>query len=228
MSSWDWATNWDWGNPHLDSPGEVLIFEELFPGSDGSAWPAHWTLDGSAGATSTIQSNTGRMTTGALGSYNDYRRAVLADQGESDFDFTADLIVGAQQEKYAAFSWRTDRLWLGNPIWPGNGYVVEIEIDDNTSGYWAIHNVDGGTPTQLGGSDPYTVTAGDTLHLNVRCSGTSVEFRLWANADPKPGSPTFSLTDNVHNARTGHQIALNGGANTGVSVSWDNIRILAI
>jgi hypothetical protein len=211
------------------SPGG-LPFTEPFTGTNGDPWAdPPWTTTVSSGGTVDIQSNQGRMLCGSGGGYNDWCRALLDDLGEADFTVSVDLVVGAQEEKYPALSFRTDRTWDPNhPVWPDNGYVIEVQVDDDTGGYWAVFRQDASEGTSLGAQDPYTITTGDTLHLEAIAEGSAVEVRVWRNAESRPSSPSFSFTDSSHTTRTGHQLGLNGGPTTTDSVVWDNFAVAPV
>lgn len=209
----------------------ALPFAETWTGSNGAAWPADWTTTGSAGVTVDIQSNQGRTRTGAVGAYADYCRGLLTDQAVADFDLTVDVVVGAQAEKYPNIGFRTDRAWNASEFsWPANGYGVELGISATAgTSFWAIDRVDADTRTSLSGQITYTMTTGDTLHVNIRCAGDVVQFRLWKNSESKPAAPTYSFNDATHNTRTGHGLAIQGGNSaTNIDVSYDNLSIVAV
>jgi hypothetical protein len=205
----------------------ALPYSHTWTGTNGAAWSGDWTTSTSSGGTVDIQSNAGRMLCGSIGGYGDWCRALLADQGDADFDLTVDLIPQVQDEHYPVLSFRTDRTWSAGssgPCWATNGYGIEIQIDSDGTGYWNIDRVDAGTRTDIATSS-YAANSGDSIHLNVRCDGTSVEFRIWKNAESKPGTATHSFTDSTHNTRTGHGLATNGGAGTLDEDRWDNLAI---
>jgi hypothetical protein len=205
----------------------ALPYSHTWTGTNGDPWSADWTTSNSGGTTLDIQSNQGRILTGSLGGYADYGRALLADQGEADFDETVDIVVGVQEEKYANVGFRTDRAWhASNAAWPQNGYGVEFGVHPTpASGFWSVERVDASSRTGLSGQTSYTMTAGDTVHVNVRCDGGDVEVRIWKNAEGKPGSATYSFTDSTHDTRTGHQVGLNGGGGATDDIYFDNLAI---
>jgi hypothetical protein len=205
----------------------ALPYSETWTGSNGASWSADWTTSNSAGTTLDIQSNQGRILTGTAGGYNDWGRAILADQGAADFDLTVEVYPGVQEEKYPNIGFRTNRAWhASNPAWPQNGYGVELRVNSvAASGFWSVERVDNSVRTGLSGQTAYTITAGDTLYVNVRCVGTAVEFRIWKNAEGKPTSATYSFTDSTHNTRTGHGLAMNGGGGGTDNIFFDNLAI---
>jgi hypothetical protein len=207
----------------------ALPYSETWTGSNGASWSGDWTTGNSSGATVDHQDSQGRMLLGFLGGYSDYARAMLTDQGSADFDMTVELYPQNQVEMYPCAHFRGDGAWhASNPAWPQNGYGVEIKINNGitTGGWWTIDRVDSSSRTNVsGGTQAMTIAAGDTVYINVRCVDTSVELRVWQNAEGKPTSATFSFTDSTHNTRTGHGLAINGGGGTGNHIRWDNLAI---
>jgi hypothetical protein len=205
----------------------ALPYSETWTGTNGDAWSGDWTTSNSSGTTLDIQSNTGRILTGSLGSFGDYGRALLADQSSADFDMTVDILPGVQEEKYPIVGFRGNGSWATSPTWPQNGYGVELRVMATpASGFYSVERVDAGTRTGLSGQVAYTITAGDTIHMNVVCYGTAVEFRIWKNAESKPTEPTYAFTDTVHNTRTRHSVGLTGGAGTVDDIYFDNLDIV--
>lgn len=206
-----------------------LPYNETWTGTNGNAWSADWTTSATTAGTVEIQSNTGRMTTGTNTAYGGYARALLADQGAADVDIRVDLLAQQQAEMYPNLSFRTDRVWNtgGSPVWPQNGYGLEIKIDLTAgNGSWNIESVAANTRTPVpSGSATYTITNGDTVHLRLTASGTTVNFRIWRNLESEPSTPTFTFTDSTHTSRTGMGLGVNGGGGSGYQTSWEDLSV---
>lgn len=202
------------------SSGDGGVIED-WDGTDGAAWPAQWTASAPNGGLHDIQSNKGRQLTGTGGGYTDYCRALLADVVAADFDITVDVDLVGTIEAYTSLHFRSDGVWNGNDS-TNNGWRVFFA--QGGSQFWHVgHWSGGGGETNLTGDQART-THDTTQHIRVQCAGSAVKVKLWADAEPEPGTWTFETTDATHASLTRMAVTVHGGADAGQkTVRWDNL-----
>lgn len=171
---------------------------ETFTGTDASPWPSQWSalqLSGSS-ASSTIQSNAGRLATGtdAYACIREYLSGMSA-QADTDLSFT--FKVGSQTNTGLWLSLSSDNTVASNQTnLAQNCYAVFIGVNPTAAnGSFAVYSiVNNGTPTTFT-TGTVTVTAGTTYGMRFQRSGTVIRFRIWDSSTSEPASWTWSGTD---------------------------------
>ncbi len=153
-----------------------LVFSDEFCGTDGAVWDAaKWTSSHAGAATDTIQSNAGRLTTGAV-AYNAAARMYASGMASQDDCEVLVLCVpsSTSAEMRAVVGVRTDGTWNGpNPSHPNAGYWAEVSPD-----FAAVFlRVADGSSTVLA-TVSITIPA-QGVWVRLRAHGTTLALKAW-------------------------------------------------
>jgi outer membrane biogenesis lipoprotein LolB len=196
-------------------PDESITVD--FTGTNGDAWPAQLAaIAASTGATATIQSNRGRLTTGTLGGYSDsiFRGFTPTSQ---NYEITVDtvLVNNTGNEGYARLAWRQQT--------SGAEYAASVALG---SGNVSVFEQDASYVATVRAQQAAAVsTAGQVVHWKVRAEGTTHKAKWWIGAATEPTGWNAEFTDST---LTDGRIVLylNGGSGTtSVSVDFDNFTV---
>ena len=167
----------------------TTLLAETWTGPNGSAWSGSWAAAigaGTTGSTTDVQSNRGRIVSGAGGAVWRRASAFTAD----DVDITG--LVQVQGTAEAQLWWRTDSLWQ-------NGYGLVF----STSGGVRVQQIAAGAITtrynagQVGGP---SIVAGTDYRFRLRHMGPYLCARVWAAAGSEPGTWSLQATDSLYTA----------------------------
>jgi large repetitive protein len=224
-----WAEPSDGGAPITDytvqyrtaatGSSATTAASETWTGSDGTAWPAQWSLNSASNGSATLVANRGRLTT-TQGAYAGKQAMILADVVPADFEAVVDLTpqVSGDTERWSQLMFRTD----GVGYEPRNGFAVDIR----STGAVSVLRYDNYTRTSLGLS---SAISGTTLRIRVRAQGSNIKVRVWSTAAAEPSTWLFDLTDANHTTRTRMMIGLFGGNTVATRVAdWDNLTVSTI
>lgn len=200
----------------------TVTFLETFTGTNGAApSSANWTNPRTTtGATATIQNNTLSLTTGTVGNYSGFA-GYMTTASYLDPGIRGDLLVLGTTELYAMVGFRSSATWSTTHGSALDSYWLEF-AKDASPGIKLFRRV-GNTPTTLVTAS-YTFTPGDTIHFYINVSGTSLQVRVWKNAEAEPS--TFQLTTTAVQSTGRVWLSANGGADTVADdARFDNIQI---
>ncbi len=201
-----------------------VLFSETWPGADGSAWPAAWTASTSSGTVDT-QSGAGRIAVSDVASaYGRAQLTGLANQSDTE------LLTSYSWSSNTAVSYLSAFL-RGSGGWqngyrPKNGYGVELQSNSGT--VVLQKDVNGTTSTLATVTGAQQLTTGKQW-LRLRVSGSTVQFKIWADGTTEPSTWAATSTDTSVTAPGQLFLSLNrGGTNVGSkSVSFDDLTIRA-
>lgn len=199
----------------------MTSFTEDWAGSNGAAWPAKWTISylGTPGTTD-IQSNAGRMVSGADGG-NASNTFATCDTGTvADCEVTVDLMLGSDNSALRGYAFvlfrATDR---------SNAYMAWAEQSGGTQLVVSLGKNIGGTWSAIG--TPYTLpsyTIGTVVHLKCGVVGTELHAKAWQGAASEPGSWQTTATATDRATGTKLLLQLQGPANAvSATFTWDNL-----
>lgn len=197
-------------------------FDETFTGTNGTAWSStNWDLTGvntGAGASATIQTNAGKLTTGSATGFasNANARTKLA---EVDVAALVTMTPTSGGEEYGVLAVRTDGTWTGS--WPTNGYILEFDF---LNGQYKLAKNVGGSATTLGTWTGYTAETAVKCRLQVQ--GTTIATRVWLATATEPTS--WDLVTNDSDITASGYVALttqNGSAATAATITYDDFKM---
>lgn len=198
------------------------LFSESWPDPDGSPWSAAWTASSGNGSVST-QAGAGQLAVNDVASA--YARAQLTGlAARSD----SDLLTSFSWSSNSALSYLSVYL-RGSGGWqngyrPKNGYGLQLQ---SNSGTVVIQkNVNSVTTTLQSVAGAQQLTTGKQW-LRLRVSGSTIQFKIWADGTPEPIDWKGSVTDTGVTTSGQLFVSVNrGGTNTGTkSVSLDDLTI---
>jgi hypothetical protein len=218
------------------SASVTLPFTETFTGTNGAGWGANWDSTAFTAVTPDIQSNAGRMRSGAA-TYTFSRAYLTAMPSTTDTDVVLSFTFSSQIESYLYVGVNADNTGLsGDTFFPSNGYGVEIACATTAaSGFTAIfkHRSGGGateTDTSAETSNlTKTITAGTQYKIRVQRVGPTVRHRIWAAAGSEPTTWDQTYTDSG-TLLTGGRLLLttsNGSPATQSTVTVDDLTVSA-
>ena len=88
--------------------------------------------------------------------------------------------------------------YMGHLLRFNNGnryYATHIFTNGTDSIKVFVYKYDGGYSEIATSGFVLAVSAGDVVHHESKVSGTTIESRIWKNAEPRPATPTVSVTD---------------------------------
>ncbi|MFL6164068.1 MAG: fibrinogen-like YCDxxxxGGGW domain-containing protein [Jatrophihabitantaceae bacterium] len=167
-----------------------VLFSETWPGADGTAWPAAWSISG-VSATLDTQGGAGRLlVSDVAGGYGRAQLTGLASQADTD------LLTSFQWSSNTAASYlsvfvRGSGGWQ-NAYRPKNGYGIQLQSNSGTVS--VLKNVNGTVTTLQNVAGGQQVSTGKQW-LRLRVVGSSIQFKVWADGTAEPTSWATTLTD---------------------------------
>lgn len=163
----------------------ATLASEAWTGANGSAWAGQWSAtsgSGAAGATVDVQSNRGRVVSGAGGDV--WKRLTLT---ATDVDITGLVQVTGTAEAQV--------LWRGTNTL-GDAYALVLSVADGVR----VQQIVGGSistrydAAAVGG--PSIVAATD-YRVRIRHQGTRLSIRAWAASGSEPGAWQLDVVDSL-------------------------------
>jgi len=189
---------------------------ETWTAGNGAAWPAQWVTGTTAtGGTVDVQSNRGRLASGAQGGYSGASRvsrrlniAAVADV-EVSGTWTPDAT-----EPYGVVAVRAD-----NTIDTQVGYYLTLD----KSGTLSLTRRAAYTSTPLG-SFPFAAASNTTYGFRLRAVGSSIRARVWSGTEPTTWQ--LDVTDTGVSAPGAVGLSVAGGAAaTQHSIAFDDLAV---
>jgi hypothetical protein len=198
------------------------LFSDSFAGSDGTPWSASWSTSATSG-TVDIQSGAGRVEIDDIsGAYARSQLTGLAARSDSE------LLTSFSWSSNAALSYLSIYL-RGSGGWqnayrPKSGYGIQLQSNSGTVTVQKNVNSVTSTIQSVPGAQGVT-TAKQWLRLRV--SGSTIQFKIWADGAPEPTSWTSTNTDTSVTAPGQLFISLvRAATNVGAkSVSFDDLAV---
>ncbi|HEV2888720.1 MAG TPA: Ig-like domain-containing protein, partial [Jatrophihabitans sp.] len=201
---------------------DAVLFSDSWPAADAAPWSSAWTTSTSGGTVDT-QSGAGRIAVNDVASA--YGRAQLTG-----------LAARADSELLTSYSWSSNTalsylsVYLrGSGGWqnayrPKNGYGLQLQSNSGT--VTVQKNVNSVTSTVVSVAGGQALTTGKQW-LRLRVSGSTIQFRIWADGSPEPTSWKATSTDtDVTAAGQLFLSVVRGATNVGAkSVSFDDLAI---
>ena len=198
------------------SSSSVTIASESWTGADGAAWPAQWVAGQTgSGAAATIQSNRGRLASGAQGAYSGASRI----SRRLNITAVADVEISGvwrpdAAEPYGAVAVRAD-----NAIDSGTGYYLDL----NKSGTLALSVKVGFVSTTLA-TISFTAASNTSYGFRLRAVGSSIKARVWSGTEPT--SWQIDLTNAAVTGTGAVGLTVVGGnATTAHAIDFDDILV---
>lgn len=203
-------------------------------GTNGDVWPDNtrlWTTTSVGGAgTADIQSDKGRLLTGATGNYQSAMRSRL-NYPLADMDMTVRITPGQ--------SWATEffcSIGLGDAHDVGgvglgqnwiNGYRVEVE--PTQSNHMEIFRFKASVSTSLAGSSTSpTFTGSNVIWLRFRKQGNWLATKTWDDQTVQPSDWTLKVFDTAGPSTTVMYpglMCMNGALANARSVTLDSLTV---
>ncbi len=198
------------------------LFAESWSGADGVPWSSGWAASVGSG-TVDVQSGAGRLAVADVsGAFARAQLTGLASRSDSE------LLTSYAWSSNAAVSYLSVYL-RGSGGWqngyrPKNGYGVQLQ--SNSATVTVQKDVAGVASTVLSVAGAQVVTTGKQW-LRLRVSGSTIQFRIWADGGAEPTVWKSSSTDtDVSAAGQLFLSVVRGGANVGPkSVAFDDLTI---
>lgn len=166
------------------------FLDDNFVGSNGSPWNnANWDMSGVlAPANSSIQNNSGQLTTGNTAYASDANARTIITQTDAAAAVTmAPTTFGIEQ--YGVLALRAFGAWAGSV--PANGYLIEVDFLNNQ---YKLESVSGG-----GAPNVLAVVTGlpSSIPLRVRLQvqGNTIASRVWDASQTEPTTWDQIATD---------------------------------
>ena len=218
----------------------AALVSETFPGANGAAWPAGWTILTAGGATAaqaTQQNARGRMALPGSVGYPAIA-AVRRDVVVADLDVLVD-VHGSFDTTSAATAEHYREVHVRVPTTRNPATQVEdslfLSIFPSSSDvatrpwYVILYRRRGGVTTELA-RDRTFGPAVRSFRVRLRTAGRLTQVRAWEPTATEPSTWMFEHTDAAPEAiLTAGNVALVGvgssTANSGVTVEWDNVTV---
>jgi len=198
------------------SGSSVTIASESWTGADGAAWPAQWvTGQTGTGAAATIQTNRGRLASGAQGAYSGASRISrrLNVAAAADVEISGIWRPDAN-EPYGAVAVRAD-----TAIDSGTGYYLLL----NKSGTLLLERWVGFSSTTIG-SISFAAASSTSYGFRLRAVGTSIKARVWSGTEPSTWQ--VDVTDTGVTAAGAIGLTVVGGnAATAHAIDFDDLLV---
>ncbi|MDQ1721841.1 MAG: hypothetical protein QOI26_1575 [Pseudonocardiales bacterium] len=198
------------------------VFSDAFTGADGTPWSASWAASAVNGAVD-IQSGAGRITVSDVaGAYSRAQLTGLAARADGElltsYSWSSNTAVS-----YLSVYLRGSGGWQ-NAYRPKNGYGLQLQ--SNSATVIVQKNVNSVTSTVQSVAGGQAVTTGKQW-LRLRVSGSTIQFKIWADGVAEP--TTWKSTNTDASVTAAGQLFLSvvrGGTNVGAkSVSFDDLAI---
>lgn len=192
----------------------AVVFNETWPGADGSPWPAAWSTTSANGLVE-IDSGRGLLETADVASANarGFVTAVAVEDQELFLEFQFNSVTALNYLNV----WVQGRDGWQGTYRPMNG--VGIQFQTNSTVARLYKNV-AGTTTELANAAVHS-TAGVVQRLRLRAEADRLKARVWVATDPEPGA--WQLDQDISDiSGTGTvYVSLNRtGSNTGVKQAY--------
>lgn len=202
----------------------ATLATETWTGTDGAAWPAQWTVTGTA----TILSNKGRFTPSAS-AFASGRAYLSGMTAATDTDVTVFVSRTTTTGQFAGVSICADNtIYSGTTTLPGTGYCVALNYGATTAGsnVQLFRNSGGTSQTQLGSTVAIALDGPVTYGVRIQRTGTTIQCKVWDTAGAEPGSWTISQTDGSPLAANKVLLAWsNGSVAAARPGDWDNLTV---
>jgi hypothetical protein len=199
-----------------------VLFSETWPGADGTAWPSAWTASNSNGAVDS-QAGAGRISMADVANaYGRTQLTGLAARADSDlvtsFTWSSNTAVS-----YLSIYVRGSGGWQ-NGYRPKSGYGLEFQ---SNSGTVAVRKTVNGTTSTIQSVPGAQLVSTTKQWLRVRVSGSTIQFKTWADGAAEPTAWKSTNSDSTVTAPGQVFISLNRGTSNvgGKSVSFDDLSI---
>ncbi len=204
----------------------AVLLTDAFTGTNGTAVSAsNWVLGhtGSAGASATIQNNTGRWLCGTRTDSNFSGSGISRRfniTNVADIEVTGTYTATGECEPLIYVrdvgSWgsldRESGYSLRLPT-PGGGGSTELRKYTSYTG------------TLIGSSVAFTATAGVRYGFRFRVVGTTLQGRIWNTSSAEPGTWTITATDSTITAAGKGGLAIQPGSTASVYLDFDDITV---
>jgi hypothetical protein len=198
----------------------AVLLSETFTGTNGAVWNAsNWVLgvNPTQAGGATIQSNTGRLAGGTLGSYNGNdrisRRANIASVSNVDMRFSVKFDA---TESYPRVYVRSS-----NSVDTGTGYNIVIN-----KGTWGVSRSVSYSTTDISPAIPYTYTQDTFYRVRFYVVGSTIKAKLWLASSSEPLAWSWEGTDSTITAAGAVGFTTNSGAAASSGLSYfDDIVI---
>ncbi|MEO7261962.1 MAG: fibrinogen-like YCDxxxxGGGW domain-containing protein [Jatrophihabitantaceae bacterium] len=198
------------------------LFSDAFSGADGAPWAPSWTVNTVSGSVD-VQAGAGQITVNDVsGAYSRAQLTGLSARADSE------LLTSYSWSSNTALSYLSVYL-RGSGGWqngyrPKNGYGLQLQSNSGT--VTVQKNVNSVTSTVLSVAGAQAVTTGKQW-LRLRVSGSTIQFKIWADGAAEPTSWKATSTDASVTAAGQLFLSVNrGGTNVGAkSVSFDDLAI---
>ena len=207
---------------------QTLLQNVDFTGSNGSAWPTNqttWTLltKGAAGS-ATVQSNRGRLTTGASGSYLDTLIMNTGVRVSGPVEVSGSFTLPNPYIEAYHLVGVGDGTRSGDD--PTNGFSLKLDFLSATSLDVLLGVTVGGVLTTLTGPN-FTHTAGSTTKFRLRSVDGALKAKVWETTDEPVGIWPYQWATTVQEFTAGF---LNlritcGAAAVANSIDFDDLRV---
>lgn len=190
----------------------VVGISETWTGTDGTGWPAEWSLDYDTGSgSSTIQSNRGRLTESPVSGYQT-RAMKLLTAVPTDLNVLVSFGATASVEMYPAIAYRANDAH-------NQGYWVEFQMLAGTNLVRLYDNVGGTVATSTAGAPSST----GRWWARTNVYGDRHQIRWWADGSSEP--TTWGI-DTTHTTTESTGFYLAQVSNVAASVDWDDLTIV--
>jgi hypothetical protein len=208
--------------PVTTQPADAALFADSFAGADGAPWSPAWTTGASNGTVDT-QAGAGRIVvTDVANAYGRAQLTGLAARADSEL-LTSYTWSSNTAVSYLSIYLRGSGGWQ-NAYRPRNGYGLQLQSNSGT--VTVQKNVDGVTSTVQSVAGGQTVTTGKQW-LRLRVSGSTIQFKIWADGAAEPVAWRSTSTDtSVTAAGQLFLSVVRGSTNVGAkAVSFDDLAI---
>lgn len=214
----DWVAIWDDAGfvPYgFTQPAHTSVFTETWTGTNGAAWnTGRWTSQSTTtGASSSIQTNRGRLTDGTAAFYTGLvqRNAILT----APVDLLVEVVVryvSITVEHYPRINFRSTSAAATS------GYFVQFEADKIS-----LRRNDASVETTIADAD-FTAAVGTDVNVEILAVGSELQVRYWT-VGTRPSPPQLGGTDATYTGTIFSLSVLGGNAGTSTSFDYDTLTI---
>ncbi len=204
----------------------TILYLQPWTASNGTAWPAEWTMSETGGGVGTrdIQSNQGRLLTSTTA--GNVQRGILASAqwNQADGEATVDFTIASGTAAIPELILRGSGNWDTEIDSPVTGFKMIVIQSANV---WAVYKRTGGTTTQIGTNQAFTPVVGTPYTMKFKLTGTSgainVLGKVWNGSEP--GYTTLSTVATGPNGPGQCQLANLSQAAAAQDVRFDNLSL---
>ena len=213
----------------VSGPLVDALFSESWAGTTGAAWnTGRWTSNHQTGATDSIQSNAGVLTTGVTAGTTPARMLATGMASHLDAEILCRFSLSTLANTVGLVGLRANSSWFFSGVSPGQGYHVALDGSTNTM----FVNRSPTTTLNGGGSgQPFTPkSAGTWVRLRVRditaLGSTLVQAKWWDYGADEPTAWNFSTLDATWYGTSGQAcVAASQTTNAARSVTFDDLTV---